>query len=296
MLVHSNTLSYQSYGFRFQGNQQQDVAGLHSLGFEREINPATYHWDGMKRSEFGKIIFQYTLKGKGQININDEIFDLKPGNAFLVNIPSKHRYYLPKDSDEWEFIFLTFYGREAEKWFERITEKFGQVLDLDSDSPPINLIFHLLHKAANNDLQDAFESSAYAYSFLMNIMSHMQNSRNQQWPSSVLKAVQFIKKNYTEPISLDEIVQITSMSKYHFTRVFKEYTQMTPMKFVAKTRIEEALKLLKDNNLTIDEIAKKVGYANGNYFNKVFRSFVGVSPGKYRSGKTFLPFDQIIID
>lgn len=68
------------------------------------------------------------------------------------------------------------------------------------------------------------------------------------------------------------------------------------MKFVTKVRLEKALKLLKETDLTLDEIASHVGYANGNYFSKVFRSVVGVSPEKYRRGKEFIPFDRIIMN
>jgi len=296
LLQESDGIPYQSYGFRFAGEQQQNVAGIDSIGWEKETDPTSYNWNGMERSETGKVIFQYTLNGLGKINIDDKYFELKSGDAFLVDIPSKHRYFLPKESKEWEFVFLTLYGEEAERCFKLIKNKFGQILHLDSTSPPVKHIFYLVEKAAANELQDAYESSAYAYSFLMTLISHVQNHENKPWPESVLKAVYFIQQHYADPISLDDIVNEAQMSKYHLTRVFQQYTHMTPMKFVTKIRIEQALKLLKDNTLTIDEIAKSVGYANGNYFNKVFRSFIGVSPGRYRSGKTFLPFDQVITD
>ena len=296
MLHDSYDFPYQSYGFRFSGEQQQNIAGIDSVGWEKETDSDAYNWNGMERSETGKVIFQFTLNGLGKINITGKEFPLGPGDAFLVDLPSKHRYFLPKESKEWEFVFLTLYGEEAMRCFKMIKSKFGQILHLDSTSPPVKRIFYLIEKAANDDLQDAYESSAYAYSFLMNLISHIQHSQNKSWPNSVLKAVYFIQRHYSEPISLDDIVNETQISKYHLTRIFQQYTHMAPMKFVTKVRIEQALMLLKDNNLTIDEIAKKVGYANGNYFNKVFRSFIGVSPGKYRNGKTFLPFDRIITD
>lgn len=296
MLFNSAHFSYQSYGFRFSGKQQQIVAGIDSIGWEKETDPEAYNWNGMERNETGKIIFQYTLNGLGKINIEGKNYELKSGDGFLVDIPSNHHYYLPKESKEWEFIFLTLYGEEAERCFKLIKNKFGQILHLDSTSLPIKHIFNSLEKAAANELQDAYESSAYAYSFLMNLISHIQSSQNKSWPKSVLKAVYFIQSHYAEPISLDDIVDESQISKYHLTRIFQQYTHMTPMKFVTKIRMEQALKLLKDDSLTIDEIAKSVGYANGNYFNKVFRSFIGVSPGKYRKGKTFLPFDRILTD
>ncbi|PAD26032.1 hypothetical protein CHH62_09250 [Niallia circulans] len=51
---------------------------------------------------------------------------------------------------------------------------------------------------------------------------------------------------------------------------------------------------MKQQDLTTEEIALRVGYSNGNYFTKVFRSTIGVSPGKYRNSKNFVPFDEVI--
>lgn len=167
-------------------------------------------------------------------------------------------------------------GRKSNATMRKVTEAFRIV------------------KADN--IKDEFELSAHAYSFLMHLNSYIQSSDNHAWPASVLKAVLFVQQHYKEPLTLDDIMYHVQISKYHFTRLFQHYTHMTPMAFVTKTRMEHALELLKNDTLTIDDIAKQVGYANGNYFNKVFRSFVGVAPGKYRTGKYFLPFDSIITD
>ncbi|MCG5102389.1 AraC family transcriptional regulator [Oceanobacillus alkalisoli] len=287
---------YQTYGFQFKGEQQESVAGIYSLGWEKKLKQSEYDWDGMKRKEIGKVIFQYTLNGRGQIDIAGKTYELNSGDAFLVNLPSEHRYYLPEDSEGWEFIFITLYGKEALKCYEIIKEAVGHIIHLDSSSRPVTHVFNVLEKAASSNLQDAYQSSEQSYSFIMKLTRHVLNSDNESWPKSVQKAILFIRQHYNKPISLEDIVKVTGMSKYHFTRLFQTSTQITPMKYVTKIRMEEAIKLLKNQNLTIDEIAYEVGYANGNYFNKVFRSFFGVSPGKYRNGETFLQFDHIVTD
>ena len=50
------------------------------------------------------------------------IIDLETGDAFFVKIPSNHRYYLPSDSTEWEFIHITIFGEEAIRCYEDITD------------------------------------------------------------------------------------------------------------------------------------------------------------------------------
>ncbi|WP_407271220.1 helix-turn-helix domain-containing protein [Radiobacillus sp. PE A8.2] len=291
------SLEHQSFGIRFKGAHQERVTGIHSLGWETQTSEL-YDWDGLSRKETGRIVFQYTLDGKGEIRVENQTYYLKPGDAFFVKIPSDHRYYLPSDSHEWEFIYLTLYGEEALRSFEEITNKVGPVIKLGLHDSPINLFFDLFKKVMNNELHDAFEASTYAYTFLMEVFRSIYNTNpaKSEWPEPVSKAVDFMQTYYTEPISLDDIVTASGKSKFHFTRLFHQTTNATPLQYVTKIRLNKAIELLKNQELTIEEVAIKVGYANGNYFSKVFRSYLGIAPGKFRNSKSVVPVDHLILD
>lgn len=294
MLNITNEQPFQSYAFQVTDKQAEEVAGIQAIGLEKRTCHKNYSWEGMKRDGGDRIIFQYTLKGKGKICINGANYNLYPGKAFLVNVPSNHHYYLPENSQNWEFIFITTYGNEANKIFETIKNQFGFILQLQDDSPPIQKIKILIKKIQNQTLRDKYELFAHSYSFLMDLLGYLKNYKNTKRPMAVSESISFIEQNYMEQITLDDIVQHAQVSKYHFTRIFQQYTGSTPMKFVTKVRLDYALKLLKNNDLSINQIAKKVGYSNGNYFNKVFNSYIGTSPGKFRKNTSFLSFDNII--
>lgn len=296
MLLSNNPLTtYRTYFFRFPEKQQQRIAGIYTLGWEKR-NSASYYWDGLKRSEKGKIIFQYTLQGEGEIIIHDQKIRLKPGYAFFVNIPSDHTYYLPKDSQEWEFIHITLYGEEVWRSYHEIVKEHGNILRLNDNAYPNQLIFKLFDKAVHEEIKDAFESSSLAYTFMMELKRYLMhaNHSNKDIPESISNAVRYIQHNYANPIILDDIVEASGLSKYHFSRLFQSIMQITPMNFLTRIRLNKAIELMKQQDLTIEEIALRVGYSNGNYFTKVFRSIVGVSPGKYRNSENFVPFDEII--
>ena len=59
------------------------------------------------------------------------------------------------------------------------------------------------------------------------------------------------------------------------------------MEYLTKVRMEKAVQLLRNTDLTIEEIAKQIGYSNSSYFIKVFREWIGFSPGEFRLGKDF---------
>lgn len=83
MLSNFRSITYGTYGFHFkESSQQRRIAGIHSLGLEKQVS-ASYDWDGLVRSEKDVIVFQYTLKGAGEIVINGDTYRLGVGDAFL---------------------------------------------------------------------------------------------------------------------------------------------------------------------------------------------------------------------
>lgn len=295
MLPKDQFIKYGTYGFHFHGSHQQRVAGIHSIGWEKQISH-TYDWDGLTRNEMEVVVFQYTLKGEGEIRVGDHTHRLQAGDAFFVKIPSDHHYYLPVDSKEWEFVHITLFGTEAIKYHQSITDDVGHILKLDVYVTAISHIFDLLRKVADNQMNDAYVTSSLAYTFLMELQRFILNiESNQTLPDPIEKAKVFINENYVNQISLDDIVEVSGLSKYHFTRSFHANMHSTPIQYLTKVRINKSIELLKNEALTIENIAVQVGFSNGNYFNKVFRSALGMSPGKYRKNKLLISVDHLIM-
>ncbi|MRH41568.1 helix-turn-helix domain-containing protein [Aquibacillus halophilus] len=289
--------NHDTYGFKLKGEHQQRVAGIHSIGKEYRSNEL-YRWDGLKRNETGRIVFQFTLDGEGAIRIGEQLFTLKKGQAFLVQIPSDHCYYLPDDSSHWEFIFITLYGQEALRYFSAITEKQGHILDLDTNARPVKHILHLLDKVQTTGIHHAYELSGYAYTFLMECMQYFEHDQNkiEKLPVAIAKTIQFIEQHYQEDLTLTDMVEVSGLSKYHFTRLFHRTVKDTPIKYLTKIRMNHALELLQNKELTIEEVARTLGYTNANYFSKVFKNVLDVNPSEYRNSQSFMPVNQLFLD
>ncbi|MBY7142882.1 helix-turn-helix transcriptional regulator [Virgibacillus sp. NKC19-3] len=296
LLINYQSLTNKSYGLRFKGDHQYRVAGIYSIG--KEIRTDTsYYWNGQARSENDIFVLQYTLKGAGKIKFEQQTYDLNPGDAFFIHIPSNHIYYLPEESEEWEFIYITLLGNEVFQCYEKITKAVGNIFQLDVYSPPIQSIMSSLDKISNEQINDVYKASACAYDFLMSLYADVfQVNRKNTIPSAIKNATAFINENYAAPVSLDDIVAASGLSKYHFTRLFHESMNATPIQYLTKIRVNKAIQLLKNEQLTVEAIALKVGFSNGNYFTKVFRSYLGVSPSVYRNNKTFSQVDYLISD
>jgi AraC-like DNA-binding protein len=81
-------------------------------------------------------------------------------------------------------------------------------------------------------------------------------------------------------ITLVELAQKAGMSKYHFSRVFKRYIGMTPIKFVTLRKIEKAKELLKRRDFNVSAVAYQLGFNDVSTFIKQFKKFTGLTPAK----------------
>ncbi|MDG1276552.1 MAG: AraC family transcriptional regulator [Algoriphagus sp.] len=97
--------------------------------------------------------------------------------------------------------------------------------------------------------------------------------------------MQFLLENRFQAISLDQVAEKANLSKEAFCRFFKLRTQRTFTQYLQQLRISEAQKLLSETELSISEIAFRVGYENLSYFNRSFKKLANSSPREWRKEK-----------
>jgi AraC family transcriptional regulator len=99
------------------------------------------------------------------------------------------------------------------------------------------------------------------------------------------RAIEFMHDNYSRELDLEEIASAAYLSAFHFARLFKQITGITPHYYLANLRLERARRLLLDTAHPISEIAAMVGYQSQSHFTRVFKSVAGVTPRAYRNGR-----------
>jgi AraC-like DNA-binding protein len=237
---------YGTYGYRFAEEQLGPLFRPFAIGFER-VADIRYDWDGMKRVDGPLYLLQYTVSGRGAIRIGDTTHTLEAGQAFLVDIPGDHRYYLPEGSGHWEFYFALFRQQHAEGLWTDIVRKLGSVPAFPTDSPAVRNLRSLYAEAQQNRLQDAYQASAAVYQLLMDLLrsASADHQARDNWPDAVRRAVELIEQDCVTYSNLDEIAAAAGASKFHLTRAFTRYVGMPPMTYVTKLRMERAAELLR---------------------------------------------------
>jgi AraC family transcriptional regulator len=97
------------------------------------------------------------------------------------------------------------------------------------------------------------------------------------------KVEDYVREQLAEEISTETLAELVELSPFHFSRVFKQATGMSPLQFVTRERISRAQQLIRETSRSLIEVALEVGYTSPSHFAKVFRRMTGVTPTEFRS-------------
>ncbi|GIO65707.1 MAG TPA: response regulator [Paenibacillus cookii] len=112
--------------------------------------------------------------------------------------------------------------------------------------------------------------------------------REAQLSPLVRRARQLIHEQYDRPgLTLETFASSLQVSPVYLSRLLKKELGTSFVNFLTQTRIRKAIQLLNSTNMTMYEIAERVGYESQHYFSTAFKKVMGVSPNRYRKGEAF---------
>ena len=112
--------------------------------------------------------------------------------------------------------------------------------------------------------------------------SSLELPDNRQAREHVVEAIGRLERAEPGALGLTELAASVGLSPFHFLRLFKRETGVTPHRFLIQTRIRRAIALLRETSRPVTDIAFDVGFGDLSNFINAFRREVGVSPRKYR--------------
>jgi AraC family transcriptional regulator len=96
------------------------------------------------------------------------------------------------------------------------------------------------------------------------------------------RVIDAMNEHLADEFRLAHLAQIADLSEYHFSRMFKRATGMSPSQYFIRLRMSRARHLLLETDGTIIDIGLEVGYSSPSHFSQVFRREVGITPSAYR--------------
>ena len=118
--------------------------------------------------------------------------------------------------------------------------------------------------------------------FLLSAASLHAETRRQAIPMSIRRIEKFIKENASLPITLTDVADSFHLSKQYIMRSFKKYYGMSVTHMINTEKLNRALILLRNSDMTVDEIANALSFSSSSYFCRIFKSFFSLTPTEYR--------------
>ena len=98
----------------------------------------------------------------------------------------------------------------------------------------------------------------------------------------IVKSCAIIHESLSSDVSLEDIARRVEISPFYFSKLFKEETGENFIDYLTMARVRRAKELLLDRDLSVRDVSMESGYADPNYFSKLFKKVVGLTPTEYR--------------
>lgn len=216
----------------------------------------------------------FVSKGDTEVQIVNQHFKGKTGMLYIhpANIPHNLKCRGRRD-----LICVLFYHAKL------FMDERARVLDVRSDIQLQRWLEDLsaLHCAKIKTPENIADSLLLAVLHKINDLEQQGFAMESLHPR-IAAAVQFIHANLTRDLAAETIAKAAGASYSHLSRLFLAHFRCAPLKFQQRLRMEMAQKLLLNPYTNLSEVAEEVGYADLNYFCRLFRNIHGISPGQWR--------------
>ncbi len=244
--------------------------------------------------------FVYMDRGFSTHFFNDTTALLTPGDIFGIRPGDVHGYVYPKNTKLYNCLF----NLEAlESELDEIKTLPGIAQIMDTENPPVWRRIRL-GPAARKDVVSCLErmrlESEYHHlgweirlkgllmEFLVLYSRSYLEQRNEneageyKYTQYMYKALEYIEDYYTESILVEEIAAFIGLSTDYFSRMFKQFTGLTPVEYIRYVRLAKAAELLRQPDISIADVAMQVGFEDQGYFSRLFKQVIGVSPSRFQ--------------
>ncbi|NLK47115.1 MAG: helix-turn-helix domain-containing protein [Treponema sp.] len=112
--------------------------------------------------------------------------------------------------------------------------------------------------------------------------TEFQNQEKQKYPKTLEKALEYIDNHFSEPLSLKDVSSICGVSETHLSHLFSEHLRTGFSSYISEKRIAKAKELLL-TQMSIKEISAETGFQDQNYFTRIFKKNIGLTPSEFRA-------------
>ena len=253
--------------------------GLYICQFGEEACRPLHAFGPAQRDHY---LIHFVVSGSGTFFSGGAGRPVRAGQGFLI-LPGEETFYQADAQDPWHYAWVGYRGRQAEALTREAGLDETHRIVTAQDAPGAwealrqlrqdARLLRLGHLAATGSLMRFLALIAPAQS------PDVAGDRSRALCD---KARWYLEGRFDRPVSIQEAADFAGVSRSHLYRLMMAEYGCSPKALLQRIRMEQAVRLLTDTALTLEEIAPRVGLQNGAQLGAAFRKAYGVPPGAYR--------------
>lgn len=285
-----------------------DYAGFRSLNQEQEIvqfknNSTIRVWYNTETNDYpphwhSALEIIVPVENYYDVEINEEQFHISPGEVLAIPPGEMHTLRAPSQGSRIIFMFdISPYSKL--KGFSGIQSLLINALHITKEGYPqiYDEVFQLLQDISTEYFSEHEYKELTIHSLLLklfvrlghnhidtgNLFPNVRPGKQKTYVKKFNDLLDYIDTHYMEELTLEEVAASIGFSKYHFSRLFRQYTNFTFCDYVNYRRIKVAEELLILPDLSITEVALQSGFPSISTFNRLFKQQKNCTPSEYRA-------------
>ena len=212
------------------------------------------------------------LSGELYFEYEGKDFAAGEGDIILLDCRKVHYYYV---KTRVSFQFFHFTGNCSQEYLELLYEKSGARFHYKSGTGAV--FAEILEELSRPQPEE------HRLSYLLHdLLGILAAKEPVSMDPCVAEAINYIQEHYMEEISVEDIAEKASLSKYHFSRIFRDQTGCSPHQYLISFRIRKARELIMETKLSIENIGLQCGFSSSSHFIRAFKKEMDFTPASYR--------------
>lgn len=247
-------------------------------------HPSGYYFDWETGRTINEYQIIYIVEGEGYLEYQQKSFIINKGSILFIR-PNEHHRYQPKKETGWTERYVGFSGRIANRVLlglkNQVVIELGNSIEIIEMFKKIET--HVEKK--NPSFQKICAGLLIQLIGLIEAQTTTSLFENKKVLGLIENTIKTMKENLSQELNFEYIATGYGMSYSHFRQSFKLYTGLSPHSYFIDLKIQESKRQILSTSKNMTEIAYDLGFNSLQYFSKLFKKRVGVSPQNYRRPK-----------
>ena len=220
--------------------------------------------------------FFYHIHGEAEFEYPGQRVAISQGDIFIV--PPYHAFTYSSRKE----IAYHWFALEG-NWPQFIGSPQTQIFSIGSDPEIEDMFVEIREILILRKLGYPLRAIGVFYELLARLeeIAGASDAPESAYPETVRNAIIYLRENYAAAFNTAETAATVGLSPSHLRALFEKWVGESPKRFHTRCRINQAKRLLSEQNLPIGEVGFHVGFADVHHFSRVFKQMTGVAPSRY---------------